>query len=96
MINCDDNSGDDVFLGYDIARNKTYGEDMLTLIDKEIKQLVDECYNAAKEIILEHKDVLEKSCSLLMEKEKITGEEFAALFNRDQTVETGNYSVKEV
>ena len=96
MINCDDNSGDDVFLGYDIARNKTYGEDMLTLIDKEIKQLVDECYNAAKEIILEHKDVLEKSCSLLMEKEKITGEEFAALFNRDQTVETGNDSVKEV
>ena len=96
MINCDDNSGDDVFLGYDIARNKTYGEDMLTLIDKEIKQLVDECYNVAKEIILEHKDVLEKSCSLLMEKEKITGEEFAALFNRDQTVETGNDSVKEV
>ena len=96
MINCDDNSGDDVFLGYDIARNKTYGEDMLTLIDKEIKQLVDECYNAAKEIILDHRDVLEKSCSLLMEKEKITGEEFAALFNRDQTVETGNDSVKEV
>lgn len=96
MINCDDNSGDDVFLGYDIARNKTYGEDMLTLIDKEIKQLVDECYNAAKEIILEHKDVLEKSCSLLMEKEKITGEEFAALFNRDQTEETGSGSVKEV
>lgn len=96
MINCDDNSGDDVFLGYDIARNKTYGEDMLTLIDKEIKQLVDECYNAAKEIILEHKDVLERSCSLLMEKEKITGEEFAALFNRGQTVETDNDSMKEV
>ena len=87
MINCDDNSGDDVFLGYDIARNKTYGEDMLTLIDKEIKQLVDECYNAAKEIILEHKDVLEKSCSLLIEKEKITGEEFAALFNRGRAEE---------
>ena len=87
MINCDDNSGDDVFLGYDIARNKTYGEDMLTLIDKEIKQLVDECYNAAKEIILEHKDVLEKSCCLLMEKEKITGEEFAALFNRGRAEE---------
>lgn len=96
MINCDDNSGDDVFLGYDIARNKTYGEDMLTLIDKEIKQLVDECYNAAKEIILEHKDVLEKSCSLLMEKEKITGEEFAALFNRDGAEETDDDSVKEV
>lgn len=96
MINCDDNSGDDVFLGYDIARNRTYGEDMLTLIDNEIKQLVDECYKAAKEIILEHKEVLEKSCSLLMEKEKITGEEFAALFNRDRAEETDDDPVKEV
>ncbi len=84
MINCDDNSGDDVFLGYDISRNRTYGENMLTIIDQEIKQLVDECYKAAKDIIMAHKDILEKSCSLLMEKEKITGEEFAELFNDGQ------------
>ena len=79
MINYDDN-GDDVFLGYDIAHSKTYSNEMLSLIDNEVQALVDECYAAAKAMILEHKDVLEKSCELLIEKEKLTGEEFAALF----------------
>ena len=79
MINYDDN-GDDVFLGYDIAHNKNYGDEMLSTIDKEVKRLVDEAYEKAKAIILSHRDVLEKSCELLLEKEKITGEEFDALF----------------
>ena len=79
MINCDDN-GDDVFLGYDIAHNKTYSDEMLSTIDSEISRLVSECYKAAKEMILQHKDVLEKSCALLLEKEKLSGEEFAELF----------------
>ena len=79
MINYDEN-GDDVFLGYDIAHSRSYGDEMLSTIDKEIKRLVDECYAAAKEMILAHKDVLEKSCQLLLEKEKISGEEFEALF----------------
>lgn len=80
MINCDENSGDDVFLGYDIAHNRTYGEKMLSLIDSEIKNIIDECYQAARELITQHTDVLNKSCRLLMEKEKISGEEFSALF----------------
>ena len=79
MINCDEN-GDDVFLGYDIAHNKTYSDELLSLIDSEIRALVEECYTAAKSMIMSHRDVLEKSCELLLEKEKITGEEFAALF----------------
>ena len=79
MINYDQN-GDDVFLGYAIAHSRSYGDEMLSTIDKEIKRLVDECYAAAKEMILAHKDVLEKSCQLLLEKEKISGEEFEALF----------------
>lgn len=79
MINYDDN-GDDVFLGYDIAHSKNYSNEMLSLIDNEVQGLVDECYAAAKELIMQHKDVLERSCELLLEKEKLTGEEFAALF----------------
>lgn len=79
MINYDDN-GDDVFLGYDIAHSKTYGDEMLSEIDREVKRIVDTCYQKAREIIVAHKDVLEKSCVLLLEKEKLTGEEFAALF----------------
>ena len=79
MINCDDN-GDDVFLGYDIAHNKSYSDEMLNTIDSEVCGLVDECYKAAKELIMQHRDVLEKSCELLLEKEKLSGEEFAELF----------------
>ena len=84
MINVDDN-GDDVFLGYDIAHNKTYSDEMLNTIDSEVNKLVSTCYKEAKEIILQHKDVLERSCALLIEKEKLSGEEFAALFT-EQTV----------
>ena len=81
MLNYDEN-GDDVFLGYDIAHNKTYGDELLSTIDEEVKRLVDECYASAKEMILANKDVLEKGASALMEKEKLTGEEFSALFER--------------
>ncbi len=79
MINYDDN-GDDVFLGYDIAHSRSYGDEILTLIDEEIRALVDDCYRNAKEIILAHRDVLEKSCRLLLEKERLTGDEFNKLF----------------
>ena len=88
MINYDDN-GEDVFLGYDIAHAKTYGDDMLSQIDNEVKRIVDECYAKAREIIVAHSDILEKSCKLLLEKEKITGEEFAALFS-DSTPSGGS------
>ena len=79
MLNVDEN-GDDVFLGYDIAHNKTYSDGLLEQIDDEVKALTDECYQRAKEIITENRGVLEKAAELLLEKEKITGEEFAALF----------------
>jgi len=79
MISYDDND-DDVFLGYDIAHSKSYGDSMLSMIDNEVKRLVDECYQAAKQIIMEHKNVLEESCRLLLEKERLSGEEFAELF----------------
>lgn len=80
MLNYDEN-GDDVFLGYDIAHSKTYSDELLSSIDAEVKKLVDECYASAKEIIMQHSDVLEKAAELLLQKEKLSGEEFAALFN---------------
>ena len=80
MLNYDEN-GDDVFLGYDIAHNKTYSDALLKSIDDEVKTLVDECYQNAKKIINDHRDVLERAAALLLEKEKITGEEFSALFS---------------
>ena len=79
MINYDEN-GDDVFLGYDIAHNKTYSDKLLSEIDEEVRRIVDECYRDARAIIEAHRDILEKCCDLLMEKEKITGEEFDEVF----------------
>ncbi|MDO4809425.1 MAG: ATP-dependent zinc metalloprotease FtsH [Eubacteriales bacterium] len=81
MLNYNEN-GDDVFLGYDIAHNKTYGDELLSTIDGEVKALVDECYASAKKILMENRAVLEKGAAALMEKEKLTGEEFAALFDK--------------
>ncbi len=71
---------EDVFLGYDLGHTAKHSEFMSGEIDKEVKQIIDQCYADAKEIILKHRDVLEASAKLLMEKEKISGEEFDALF----------------
>ena len=80
-----DNDSDEVFIGRDLAHSsRGYGESMATLIDGEVKRIIDECYSRAKSIIKEHEDVLHACADLLLEKEKITREEFEALFeNRE-------------
>ncbi len=78
--------GDEVFIGRDLAHSKPYGEGIATVIDQEVKRIVDECHEEARRLIRENLDVLHASAQLLLEKEKITGEEFAALFNK-HTVE---------
>ena len=79
VINYDDD-GDEVFIGRDLAHTKSHSEYITGEIDKEVKAIIDECYKDAKRIILEHQDVLDKCAELLLEKEKITREEFEALF----------------
>ena len=79
MINYE-GEGDEVFIGRDLAHTKSYSESVATTIDQEVKRIVDDCYAEAKRIILEHRDVLESCAQLLLEKEKITKEEFEALF----------------
>ena len=71
---------DEVFIGRDLAHTKSYGENVSSLIDAEVKDIIDDCYNKAKEIIVKHRRVLDDCAKLLIEKEKITGEEFDALF----------------
>ena len=84
LINYDTDS-DEVFIGRDLAHTRPYGEDVAALIDKEVKDIVDECYVKAKKLISEHMDVLEKSSELLLEKEKISREEFEGLFTDNVT-----------
>ena len=77
---CYDDDDDEVFIGRDLAHAKRYSESIAAKIDDEIKCIIDTCYEKAEKIIMENKDVLEKCASLLLEKEKITQEEFEALF----------------
>lgn len=80
LINYDHNN-EEVFVGRDFANtSRGYGEEVAGKIDKEVKRIIDECYAKAKAIIMENNDVLEACAKLLLEKEKITSEEFGALF----------------
>ena len=79
--------GDDeeeVFIGRDIGHGRGYAEETASKIDSEVKRIVDECYRNAKDIIMQNRDVLEKCAKLLMEKEKISQEEFEALFDNTE------------
>ena len=76
-----DHDNEEVFVGRDFGnQGRSYGEEVAGKIDREVKRIIDECYADAKRIIQENKNVLEACTALLLEKEKITGEEFEALF----------------
>ncbi len=74
------NEDDQVFIGRDLAHARGYGESVATRIDEEVKRIIDECYAKARKIINEYEDVLNRCAGLLLEKEKISREEFEALF----------------
>ena len=79
---CYDNDDDEVFIGRDLAHTRGYGEGVATTIDLEVKRIIDECYEKAKQKIAEHRDVLDACANLLLEKEKISQQEFEALFEQ--------------
>ena len=76
-----DGDGDEVFIGRDLAHTKSYGENIASIIDQEVKRIVDECHMQARQIITDNRDVMERCANLLLEKEKIGREEFEALFD---------------
>ncbi|WP_289301192.1 ATP-dependent zinc metalloprotease FtsH [Sporofaciens musculi] len=76
-----DNDSDEVFIGRDLAHaSRGYGESVATTIDLEVKRIIDECYNRARDVIKKYDDVLHACADLLLEKEKISREEFESLF----------------
>jgi cell division protease FtsH len=79
MVNYD-NDDDEVFIGRDLAHTRSYSENIANRIDDEVKKIIDECYSEAKRILVEHKNILEACANLLIEKERVTREEFEALF----------------
>ena len=77
---CYDNDDDEVFIGRDLAHAKPFSEAVTAQIDMEVKEIIDGCYEKAQEMIKSHEYVLHRCAELLLEKEKITGEEFENLF----------------
>ncbi len=80
FINYETQEDDEVFLGRDLGHAKPYGEAISKVIDKEVKRIIDECYEDAKRIIMENMDVLHKCSEILLERERIDRKEFEALF----------------
>lgn len=77
-----DNDSDEIFIGRDLAHaSRGYGEQVAASIDQEVKNIIDSCYDRARQIIRKYHSVLEACAQLLLEKEKITREEFEALFD---------------
>ena len=74
---------DEVFIGRDLAHTRGYSEEVAKEIDQEIHRIIDECHEKAKEIILEHQDVLHQCAALLLKKEKVHREEFETLFTAE-------------
>ena len=79
VVNYDDED-DEVFIGRDLAHPRSHSEAVAGDIDKEVKNIIDDCYGKAKAIIMENRSILESCAQLLIEKEKITRDEFEALF----------------
>ena len=80
MVNYE-NDDDEVFIGRDLAHTRSYSENVANKIDEEVHNIIEMCYEEAKKIISEHMDVLHRCAELLIEKERITREEFEALFD---------------
>ena len=78
---CYSNDDEEVFIGRDLAHTRSYSESIAAQIDAEVKRIIDEAYAKAKQIIMDNRAVLDKCAELLLEKEKISREEFEALFD---------------
>lgn len=80
LINYAGEGGDEVFLGRELGQSRSYGEDIATQIDQEVKRIIGECYDETKQILTDNMDVLHRCAQLLLEKERIDRAEFEELF----------------
>lgn len=93
---CYEDDGDEVFIGRDLAHAKNHSEVVASEIDREVKSIIDDCYAKAKDIIIENEPILHKCAELLLEKERISREEFEALFTGVDPSSDGNDGIASV
>ena len=82
---CYEDDDEEVFIGRDLAHTKSYSNAVAERIDEEVKHMIDDAYEKAKNMILEHRGVLDACAELLLQKEKITRDEFEALFGAENS-----------
>ena len=90
------NKREEIFLGRDISEDRNYSEEIAYVIDKEVKAIIDSCYERAKEILTEHRDLMDKIANALLEHEIIDAEEFERLMNENENEEIKNSDVPEL
>lgn len=83
MINYDNNE-EEVFIGRDLAQQRSFSENTAGLIDKEVHSLIDSCYQKARAILVDNMETLHACAKLLLEKERIGRDEFEGLFTNDK------------
>ena len=72
---------DEVFIGRDFGQTRNYSENIAAQIDAEIKRVIDDCYSRCQNLLSEHMELLHALAKLLLEKEKVEGDEFLTLYN---------------
>jgi len=77
---------DEVFLGRDFAVQRNYSEEIAAVIDEEIKRIIDSSVEKTKKILEDNRGILDKLAALLLEKEKVSGEEFESLFSESVAI----------
>ena len=90
------NKREEIFLGRDISEDRNYSEEIAYVIDKEVKAIIDSCYERAKEILTEHRALMDKIANALLEHEVIDAEEFEKLMNENENEEIKNSDVPEL
>ncbi|MBQ9418875.1 MAG: cell division protein FtsH, partial [Synergistaceae bacterium] len=78
------NKREEIFLGRDISEDRNYSEEVAYSIDNEVKAIIDECYERAKEILTQHKNLLDKIANVLLEREVIDAEELDKLMKENK------------
>ena len=84
------NDSDEVFIGRDWGHTRSFSENIASQIDEEVKDIINSCHSKAKKLVEEHRFVLEETARQLLEKEKLSRDEFEAIFEmeKEQAVTT--------
>jgi cell division protease FtsH len=86
LVNYDPGDEDEIFIGRDWGKTKSYSENVAAAIDEEVKKIIEDCHAQAKKLISEHRYVLDECARQLMEKEKLNRQEFEAIFAEEEKV----------